>query len=302
MKIGIPRAMLFHRYKTLWKTFFDELGIETVISPKTDKSILDVGSRYGIDEACLSSKLLWGHIDRLADKCDAIFVPRYANYAGDGVLCTRFEALYEMAQNSFRDRDLKFICLDVDENERLDEEKAFERLAVSLGKTKAEGSTAYKKAYITWISEQNELDKNSCALSEGEGIKVLVVGHSYNVSDEYIGVPIIKTLKELGVTPIIATEVNLEKTRREYQKICKNVPWIVNRELLGAIARFKDRVDGIVLITAFPCGPDSMTNEMVIRRVKNIPILNLLLDSQDGNAGIDTRLESFVDIMRYRNV
>ena len=75
---------------------------------------------------------------------------------------------------------------------------------------------------------------------------------------------------------------------------------MINRELVGAVNHYKDQVDGIILITAFPCGPDSMLNEMIIRRVKGKPILNLLLDSQDGNAGIETRLESFVDIIRFR--
>ena len=71
-------------------------------------------------------------------------------------------------------------------------------------------------------------------------------------------------------------------------------------ELLGSIAKYHNDVDGIILLTAFPCGPDSMINEMIIRRIKDRPILNLLLDSQDGNAGIETRLESFIDIIRFR--
>ena len=74
----------------------------------------------------------------------------------------------------------------------------------------------------------------------------------------------------------------------------------MNRELLGAISKYHSNVDGIILLTAFPCGPDSMVNEMIIRRIKDRPILNLLLDSQDGNAGIETRLESFIDIIRFR--
>ena len=82
--------------------------------------------------------------------------------------------------------------------------------------------------------------------------------------------------------------------------ICKSVPWIMSRELLGSIAKYHNDVDGIILLTAFPCGPDSMINEMIIRRIKDRPILNLLLDSQDGNAGIETRLESFIDIIRFR--
>ncbi len=42
-----------------------------------------------------------------------------------------------------------------------------------------------------------------------------------------------------------------------------------------------------------------MINEMIIRRIKDRPILNLLLDSQDGNARIETRLESFIYIIHF---
>ena len=215
MKIGIPRALLYYRFDTLWRTFFQELGFETVLSPVTDKTILDEGSRYSIDENCLSSKLFFGHIAVLEGKCDAVFVPRIANY----------------------------------------------------GK---------------------------------EGIKILIVGHSYNLHDEYIGRPIIKNLYNLNAIPLLADAVDLDWARREYTAICKDVPWMVNRELVGAIHQYRDKIDGLILLTAFPCGPDSMLNEMIIRRVKGLPILNLLLDSQDGNAGIETRLESFVDIIRFR--
>ena len=31
-----------------------------------------------------------------------------------------------------------------------------------------------------------------------------------------------------------------------------------------------------------------------------IPILNLTIDSQSGTAGVETRIESFVDILRYQ--
>jgi predicted nucleotide-binding protein (sugar kinase/HSP70/actin superfamily) len=59
-------------------------------------------------------------------------------------------------------------------------------------------------------------------------------------------------------------------------------------------------VDGIILLSAFPCGPDSMVNELITRKVKDVPMLNLVLDSQSGTAGIETRLESFVDIIRFK--
>ncbi len=43
-----------------------------------------------------------------------------------------------------------------------------------------------------------------------------------------------------------------------------------------------------------------MVNELIARRVKGIPLLNLVLDSQTGTAGVETRLESFIDIIRFK--
>lgn len=43
-----------------------------------------------------------------------------------------------------------------------------------------------------------------------------------------------------------------------------------------------------------------MSNEMVIRKITNVPILNLVVDGQEGIAGLETRLESFVDIILFK--
>ena len=42
LTIGLPRAMLYYRYSVLWRTFFQELGMETVDSGPTDREILDI--------------------------------------------------------------------------------------------------------------------------------------------------------------------------------------------------------------------------------------------------------------------
>ena len=73
----------------------------------------------------------------------------------------------------------------------------------------------------------------------------------------------------------------------------------MNRELIGSILLLKDRIDGIVLVSAFPCGPDSMTDDAIMRCIHGMPILNLMIDAQSGTAGVETRIESFVDILRF---
>lgn len=300
MKIGIPRALLYYRYHTLWETYFHELGMETVLSPHTNKTIMDAGSHYSIDENCLSSKLFFGHVSALEGKCDAVFVPRIANFGKDGILCTRFEALYDMCTNTFRDKNMKFLTCNVDIQQKRPEAEAYTALGMELGKSREAAQNAYHAAYTAW---EQALQKNISAQEEklrSDRIKILVVGHSYNLYDEYIGKPILKGIERLDAIPVCSDAVDLKQAQEDSLHICKHVPWIMSRELLGSIHKYHDQVDGIILLTAFPCGPDSMVNEMIIRRIKDRPILNLLLDSQDGNAGIETRLESFIDIIRFR--
>lgn len=300
MKIGIPRALLYYRCAVLWETFFRELGMETVLSPHTNKNLLDAGNYYAIDENCLSSKLYLGHVAALEGKCDVVFVPRVANYGKDGILCTRFEAMYDMCTNTFRSKDIRFISCDVDVQQKKPEAEAYIRMGMELGASRQQAQAAWQKAGQAWKEAQEQKIRAQESALATEKIKVLVVGHSYNLYDEYIGKPILRGIERLDALPVCSDAIDLRQAQEDSRHICDNVPWIMSRELLGAIWKYHDKIDGIILITAFPCGPDSMVNEMIIRRIKDRPILNLLLDSQDGSAGVDTRLESFIDIIRFR--
>ena len=67
---------------------------------------------------------------------------------------------------------------------------------------------------------------------------------------------------------------------------------------MASVNYYKDKVDGIILISSFPCGPDSLSNELIIRKVKNIPIISLVFEDLNSETGIITRLESFIDIIK----
>ena len=43
-----------------------------------------------------------------------------------------------------------------------------------------------------------------------------------------------------------------------------------------------------------------MTNDAIVRFIKGKPILSLTVDAQSGLAGLETRVESFVDILGYQ--
>ena len=108
--IGIPRALLYHRFETLWKTYFETLGVTIMVSPPTNREILESGAALAIDETCLSAKIYLGHVQTLIGKCDYIFIPRYSNLGRQEAFCTRFEGIYDQTRNIFRASDQKFIC------------------------------------------------------------------------------------------------------------------------------------------------------------------------------------------------
>lgn len=300
IKVGIPRGMLYYRYATLWRTFFSELGVETVLSPATTQTVLDEGMAVTMDESCLAMKIYMGHIRALLGKCDVIFIPRYRGFGRNRELCARFHALYDVACSVFRDSGGKFISCNVDELSHVTEESAYIALGRSLG---AEAKAA-KKAYATGKREDQRVwrgrVKAQKALYNEEGLKILIAGHSYVIEDPYIGAPILASLKKGGAVPIRADITDREDAVKRAETVSPTCKWEMNREILGGVADSFDRVDGLVLLSTFPCGPDAMVNELVLRRFTGKPVLQLVLDGQSGTAGVETRLESFLDIIRFK--
>lgn len=301
MKIGIPRSFLYYKYHVLWETFFDELDIDYIISPETNKEMIQQGTARAIDEACLPSKIFMGHVESLIGKCDYIFVPRIASLGGSkDIVCSKFQAIYDLVKNTFREEAPKLLYYSIDIMNKDTELKAFLKMGKFLGKKKMEVLKAY------FIAKQAEKTTKLLAADQQDRklqsnkLKILVVAHPYNIYDAYIGKPVLTILEELNVIPILACEADEKKAKEQSIELTKTLPWVFNKELVGTISLYKAEVDGIILVSAFPCGPDSLVNDMLIRKVKDKPMINLILDAQEGTAGMETRLESFVDIIRLR--
>ena len=292
--------MLFHRYHRLWQSFFTELGIRTVDSGPTSRKVLEAGASLAVDEACLSLKIFLGHVSELIGKCDYILVPRISNFGRHRNMCVRFEALYDLTQNIFRDSGQKFLAYNVDVLEGQEEESAFVQLGQDLGFPRKAAKRAYTAAKKAEQQEWKTAVQRNEALYKSKNLKILIAAHSYVIADPYIGKPVADGLKALHVTPIRADVVNREAALKHSTDLSPTCKWELSREIVGSIALHKNQVDGIILLSAFPCGPDAMVNELLARKLQDIPLLNLVLDGQNGTAGIETRLESFVDIIRLK--
>lgn len=299
MTIGLPRAMLYYRYKVLWETFFKKLNCDVITSEETNKKIMNDGINNSIDESCLPSKIFMGHVFSLIGKCDYILIPRVVSYGTKNIVCVKFNALYDIVRNTFEGINLLDYNIDAENGDN--EKKGFLKMGKVLGKGYIESLRAYKKAK----REQESYEKQKIVLQEKtleckDKLKILIVSHPYNIYDKLIGDPIAQYIDKLGGTPVYADAVDRKKCLVKSKDISEALYWVYNKELIGSIKLLEDKVDGIILLTAFPCGPDSLVNELIIRKLKKVPTINIVLDELQGEVGLQTRIESFIDILNER--
>ncbi|WP_080801429.1 acyl-CoA dehydratase activase-related protein [Arabiibacter massiliensis] len=314
-RIGMPRALLHYRYGALWTTFFEALGRETVLSAPTDKGTVARGDALSNDECCLASKIYLGHVAALAGACDAVFVPSIANVGLRKGFCTKFQALPDLVANTFADERLPVLsCLVNESAEKLGMKEGLLAAAASLGAGPRDAKRAWKEA--AHAQEQAERfaatrqarvlatlahERQAAAGRPGDApLGILLAAHPYVAHDPYLGGALVDLLEGLGAVVLFTDEADRKRALQASFDFSDTLPWIVNRELIGAITLLHEHVDGIVLVSAFPCGPDSMTDDAIVRCVRGKPILNLTIDAQSGTAGLETRVESFVDILRYQ--
>lgn len=298
MTIGLPQALLYYRYEYLWKTFFSVLGCDVITSQETSQQIMVDGISHSVSECCLPVKLFMGHIANLNGHCDHILVPRFETLGKNEEFCIRFLGLLDIVRHSFP--DVSLISYNLQGHKHSSERHGFLQMGKFLGKTSSQTLLAYQRA----LQEQQRQDCLSAEqqrkLLDSCAPKILIVSHPYIIHDAYIGAPLVRMLKENGGIPIFADRCNHFLCRACAKEISSSLYWTLNKELIGAIPLFKNQVDGILLVTAFPCGTDSLVNELVFRRVRDVPVVQIVLDEQQGEAGLQTRIECFMDILHER--
>ncbi|HHV62187.1 MAG TPA: hypothetical protein GXX51_06070 [Firmicutes bacterium] len=146
-------------------------------------------------------------------------------------------------------------------------------------------------------------EAEAAAGGDGDGLSIAVLGHPYNTYDNYISMSIIPRLRDMGVRVVTAEMIPEEITEAASQRLRKRLFWTLGRRLLGAALHFIENggIDGCLYVSSFGCGPDSLVGELIERRVKRegaFPFMMVTIDEQTGEAGVVTRLEAFVDMIR----
>lgn len=298
IKIGIPKAFLYYRYDVLWTNFFEKLNCEIVKSKDTTKEIIEIGKKYSVDESCLPSKIYIGHVASLIDKCDYILIPRIENYGKNEKVCVKFNANYDIIKNLFP--KAKILDYNIDKKNNPFVFISFLKMGLKITNNPLKIIKSYILSKKIYKEHKKKLEKEQIKKIDSNKSKILIVSHPYNIYDNYIGTPIIEKLNSMNIEILYADRINSKISKMYSENLSPTLYWTYSKELIGSIPYYQYSVDGIIFLTSFPCGPDSLVNELLIRKVNDIPMTNIIIDELTSSTGLETRLESFVDIIIER--
>ncbi|PNT94034.1 acyl-CoA dehydratase activase-related protein [Clostridium thermosuccinogenes] len=319
-KVGIPRALFYYQYIPLWRTFFEELGAEIVVSDYTSKRILDDGVKSCVDEACLPIKLFHGHVLNLKDRVDYLFIPRFTSVSKNEYICPKFGGLPDMVRHTFK--GLPEI-IDTEINLRKSAKNALEA-ALDIGSRFTGSRMAIKRAFhkaqkdylrFRHMLKEGKLPEDFCGREKqrplvrqagNRMLNIAVIGHVYNLYDSYINMELLDKLRNNGVNIITIDMIDEEIINEKCSTLPKRMFWNFGRKAIGSVMHILDRddIDGVIYLMSFGCGIDSFICDLAerkVRRESNIPFIVLTIDEHSGEAGMNTRIEAFLDMIRWRH-
>lgn len=329
MVIGIPRSLFYYYFFPFWSGFFQALGLRFLVSPETAKSILEAGTALCADEICLPVKLHFGHVHYLTDKADLIFSPGFGRWGRRSHFCPKLISLPDLVRLQF-EWTLEF-------HHELDEANSFAKeywlaplrqlapgikrktllYAWKVGENKQTAFIALCRQGYPPPQAIKELDVHPApgeaparmlyaGSKQEKSPRILVLGHPYMVYDNLAGQGLLQTLTKAGARVVTKEMVPATEEDKLWPTQEKRVFWTLGQQMLSAAYYYvsKRQIDGIIFHSACLCGPDALIGDLLekyLGRAENAPpLLKLTVDEHTGYAGLQTRVEAFLDLLEWR--
>ena len=312
ISIGLPRGLMnYYQLFPFWRTFFEELGFNLVISDVSDRKIITTSLETMVSETCLPVELIHGHVLNLIDKnVDYIFLPFVVNAKGsndnptNNCNCPWVQSHPYLVKAAFTDQKIRDKLLVPSLHFRY-----FERaLKKELQKFFSEKFNLPKNNIVRAIDLADEKQKAfelNVKLKGREVLKSLdknrwnlvIIGRPYNTGDPALNLRLVKKLRNMNVLSVPLDFLPLEEENifEDY----RGMYWPNGQKILQAsryIARTKNLF--AIYLSNFRCGPDSFLLHFVQNEMKGKPFMHLEVDEHSADAGMITRIEAFLDSLK----
>jgi len=291
-EIGIPSFMFHHEFGSIFHNFFLNLGIRVIASPATDMQMYNHGKKMVIDEFCFPVKIYCSHVLYLQKQgVKNIFIPIIiGSEDGNSFLCFNQVRMFDIVRNlNIIDADsIVSASFHYNDNGILND-KGFYSLGEKLGFKKNETERALIPVSEIILKEENEIISGRPTIG--------ITGKSYLVHDDWASMELKKKLKNLNCNVVTGRDFSgLNKSTIE-----KSHFTLADKVMFEIIEMEKSSlVDGIIFLLPFNCGPDCGI-EFAAKEAGIVkPFLIIVMDELSGDAGLVTRIEAFLDMIRHK--
>jgi len=317
--VGFNRSFLINTYYPLYSNFFSELGYK-VILPQAP-------SQEGIDQRnapfCYPVELAHGFFYSLIESNhppDYIFLPHFKAVPNDknaepnsqSQVCPLVQGETFYLQTTFRKKlgqlaqdGTKLLTPLIDLSQGIeDARRPLIQAAIQMGLKRKAAEKAFEKALqkqIDCMTEMQTIGQKALAELEAEPDKyaVVVFSRPYNgyADEAHMGIPHKFASRGILVIPLDFLKFDKERSKR-------HMYWGMGKLIMkaGRLVKRHPQLFG-TYITNFSCGPDSFVVGYFREIMGRKPSLTLELDSHTADAGLETRVEAFLDIVHaYRQL
>ncbi|HQF54271.1 MAG TPA: acyl-CoA dehydratase activase [Fibrobacteria bacterium] len=302
--VAVPEAFSVHTLWPLYSNFFHQLGVRPRLVSKMDEGgVAKCESSY-----CYPAELAHA-VTETARKSDVewYFLPQFKampSYQDDihACLCPIMQGVPYYLRTALGLDDSKILRPVLDFTKGFDEgSDPMVDVAVRLGFTKAQG----RKAWAAALAKQKECYEEGRRIGaeivakadESKKPIIVLCGRPYNVLTSQANMGIPRKFATRGYTVIPFDFMPFQD-----EEITDNMYWYYGQQNLKSAVQVKAHPNlFLCFVSNFSCAPDSFILHY-LRWIHNTkPFLILELDSHTADAGVDTRIEAFLDIVEgYR--
>ncbi len=287
-------------YTDLLAEVLKELGLNYVPPPPVTQKTIKLGVRHSSDMICFPFKTTLGsQIEALdAGATDLLMFDTLGN--------CRFTNYHYIHKQILEDLGYKF-------NMHVLSKENYKDFAKKIGCDK--GFLKLSLSVRKYWKKMVEAEEKHYGLNKGADIKVAIVGEIYTLLEPAVNYDIVTRLQKMGVgvkVSLLASDF-LKHTfvkEDEYDDFKEEGKQYLNSDMAGhgkqtvwnTIRYCREGYDGIIHLLPLTCMPET-TVEMIINRICNkydVPIYHFPIDENQFEVGFNTRLETFVSLLRRR--
>lgn len=317
-RVGLNRSFLVNTYYPLYSNFFGRLGFEIVLPERA--------AQEGIDQRgaafCYPVELAHGFFHALIERDDPpdyLFLPHFKavpnlqnESSGQSQVCPLVQGETYYLQTAFRQtlerlerRGTRLLAPLIDLAGGIHgAQKPLVEAARAMGIRDRAAREAFEFAVqrqIECVAAMKAEGRRLLAEVEADpdrmGVVVLSRPYSGFAEEAHMGIPHKFASRGVPVIPLDFLDLDAERSKR-------HMYWGMGKLIVKA-ARMVEKHPQLfaTFITNFSCGPDSFLIGYVRDIMGRKPSLTLELDNHTADAGLETRVEAFLDIVQaYRRL